>query len=317
MITRTPGVVHVENVMWQPQFNCEVDCKGCYVAESLSSKFQGLNTDILELVFLREKILCSQFTISLDTVNHHDERLALTLRGLWNFYREAQRCNCENTTRFEHLPELCVTAFNLDTVKGWAYEMGLTLEQFLYPLTVLSLSNMPAHRDIAEGLHILTKESKTTLNYNRMVTKSGVSDTAFQVGVENSDQTYLVLEKAPLGGEQSVDAIDRWFQARSKVPSDKLAMDACIEDSTQKIREGIKCGAGISKIHVWPTGAVSGCPYDAHHVITGVSTEPVNVFEEVERAVLDRPCHSMDKCTIASALQDLMKKRKNQAGAVA
>lgn len=326
MITRTPGLVEVYNVMWQPIYRCIMGCSGCYVADSPSSKYKGKpNTEIIDLIYKDKKVICQQFTISLDTILPKDIEdlgdLLSSIKALWNIYKEADDCGCNSTVRKsiegENLPQLCVTAYNYNTIRQWYKAMNMTEQEFLAPLTLLSLSNFPSLEKNSLILQEKCKASRTLLNFNCMVTEKTAGSRAFRMGYTYADQVYLVLKKSPLGSEQAVDAIRHWFEAKKEVPKEKLMEDACLQDTVILLKDKYKCGAGINKVHIWPDGSVSGCPYDAHHIVTKIDKSRItknvkaNTWTEIQKAVLDRTCHSMDFCKIPQAFTKLIKQKKN------
>jgi MoaA/NifB/PqqE/SkfB family radical SAM enzyme len=118
---------------------------------------------------------------------------------------------------------------------------------------------------------------------------------------------HLVLEKNALGEEQNEESMKAWFAARKLVPPEKLVQDACIEDSYKKLKSGLTCSAGISKLHIWPDGRVSGCPYDSKHIMHQSVGKEYDVWNELNRVVNEKSCHSMDHCKIPEILSKLAK----------
>jgi hypothetical protein len=285
------------------------------VAASPSSKFEGeVKTGIVDLIFKKKKVDCAQFTVSLDTLSHYPEKLVKKIGWLWNFYSESNDCGCEESTRKsrdgEDLPELCVTAFDLGTIKAWAKQLDLTFEEFVEPLTMLSLSNMPVTAVKCSVLHKKCKETRTILNYNKMMEEGTVDDRQFKVGCAYSDSVYAVFKKEPLGKEQNEESFKHWMagiRTAEEYCEGDVHADVCITDSMGFVNSGVYCSAGTLKVHVWPDGT---CPYDSHHVGRGAAKrkKEYDVWTELKRAITSRKCHAMTHCKIPDMIRSLMKK---------
>ena len=330
MQVKSPGRVHVDHVMWQPIFNCKMGCDKCYVAESPAAKYNGpVTAEIIDLVFSKyisedkkNYVVCGQFTVSLDSLIEFPTTLLDELNSLWSLYKEADDCGCETTTKKSidnnQLPELCVTAFNMNTINNWCSKLGMTLHQFLAPLTVLSLSNLPVQGKKCLEIQEACKATRTVLNYNKMINSpKDIESKSFEMGVRYADHVYLVLKKSPLGQEQNVEDMINLFKAVKHVPPEKLTRDACITDAVKKINTNFKCGAGIQKVHVWPDGSVTGCPYDAHHKAQDTyenhtEGKTFSVWEQIDTVVNSPSCHPMDFCGIPAALRSVNDKVNNQ-----
>lgn len=300
--------IQISHIMWQPIFKCKATCKGCYVRESESSKYNGpLRADILDYIFKDKKVDCEQLTISLDTLYSFSDvqDLVQKLKDLWKLYREGEKTVFGGEKSFSkedrYLPELCVTVQNMNALTLWLQQLEMSLEQFMYPLTVLSLSQLPVQGKVCLPLVEEAEKNNVILNYNKVVTEKTASQKGFEMGVRYAHRTYLALHKNPLGEEQNPDApqyIEDAIQAADEQHRNKITVDVCITDALIKTRkEEHACSAGISKVHVWPDGSVTGCPYDSHHIM---GEKLPDTFQEL-RQVVAANAHPFKKCRISLA----------------
>ncbi len=86
--------------------------------------------------------------------------------------------------------------------------------------------------------------------------------------------TYIILKKPVLGGGISTDNahISKVLYAaelQKKLNSayswkKKVYMDRCLVSAYRYLKKGITCNAGINSVHLWPSGKITACPYDAN-----------------------------------------------------
>lgn len=326
MLTISKDSLSIQHIMWQPIFKCIMGCRGCYVAESPSSKYRGrFVSEIVDLVFQSETVNCEQFTISLDSLSEPHDDLVLTLKWLWWFYSQGKDCGCATVTRKslnqKDLPELCVTVKNIQTLQQWARWVGMSMVEFLKPLTLVSLSKFPASAGGAQGFQRTTQHTKTVLNYNHLA-KDNHKQASTDNGYKYSDQVYMVFMKKPLGEEQNPAGYDTLLDNTAAAVAQRgsfsdVHVDQCIKDAGKYNKTGLTCGASIHKVHVWPDGSVTGCPYDSmHRGHDGVCPRPPAMrhctWTELKSAVINRQCHPMELCKIPQMLKELEERDKNK-----
>jgi len=296
--------ISTDHVMWQPAFRCEFNCHNCYVSKSPASSYSGsLRVDLYSLLFIEKKLSCSQFTISLDTTLDPDPGLVNLFKELW--------------TRYDHeknLPDLCLTIRDYDSLKSWAsLVMGRQDNptiKFLSKVDTLSLSCMPKSDWTRQELRNIIDCLDVKLHYNAMISGYLPVD-QFDSGVKLADKVYLTLEKDALGSGPDAKAIERWFESRDRVPKEKLIEDSCMQDTVINIKSGLTCGAGTRKLHVWPDGSVTGCPYDSYHLMDDkVRVGPVDTWENIQRIVHNRNPSPMDYCGIPKVFRKVMERSK-------
>lgn len=303
----TPKEIGIDHIMWQPTSNCNEKCDGCYVRKSIASKYKGpLQTEILDLIFKYKTVLCSQFTISLDTFLQPKEAhkaLARSIDWLFNCYNESKE--------LKNLPDLCITARDINSVERWCCLLGMELSQFLGPIKILSLSSFPVQEKEIKNLENICKRTQTVLNYNVLIRENTSTKKEFGIGCKHADQIYIVLYKEALGLHQKYKAVKDLLKAAavaSKIAKGKVYIDRCLLDSDHYIETGEKCGAGIEKIHIWPNGMATACPYDSGYVVAGnSSSEKQNTWVELSKIINSTMCHPMSFCSIPGVLQDIKK----------
>jgi hypothetical protein len=301
MIQKCPGRIHLQHIMWQPTFNCPQKCKGCYINQSPAAQYTfPISDQILKLIYEDDKVRCDQLTIALDSFHSPPQFLIDALKKVWTAHREE---------KLPFPPELCVNVYSWNMALCWARAMGLSDLDFLKPLTMLSLSTLPVQGKQCSALHELCHSASVTLNYNHTVTKQDLDSKSFEMGVRYADHVHLVLHKNTLGSSHSDESWESWFKARKLVQKwapEKLKVDTCITESLRFVATKKSCGAGITKVHIWPDNSVTGCPYDALHLTTsndyGKQQVTYDVLEELEKIVNGQCGLSIGFCNIPAEI---------------
>ena len=298
----TPGRVSLSHLMWEPRGQCSRGCTGCYAAFSPARNYKGAPTlDLLEGI-LSKNIEAGQFTLALNDVFMKNLPVTLieALQDIW-----------KNPLLY---PALCVTVHTWESAKAWAEGiLGLSIEEFLEPLYMLSLSELPVFPKAP--IRGAIEKSHTILNYNCLVdvpknpTEADLAPKDLSIASGLVDQIYLIYQKSPLGMEQNLNALIRWSRTliASRDSSLKIIPDACIVESFGHRFFGTACGAGIQKAQVWADGGVTGCPYDSKRV---TRTEPSvkSIMDELDEAtnnIIDLSSSPLSKCRIPDLLDSL------------
>lgn len=259
---------HIHHIMWQPTANCSCKCAGCYVPKM---KQDNVDIEIALAVFSRKETTCNQFTLSADDLTQMPKELKDCVRGIWKKYPD-------NT-----LPMLCVTAHSWNTVQRWARDLDMSVDEFLQPISILSLSTFPSLGKNISFMIEQCHQHDTKVNYNYMVKGGEENSKPFEMGCRYADQVYLVMKKAPLGQVQDPQDFANWLKARKLAKQWKvknLVEDTCVLDSVHYLHTKQPCSAWKDKVHVWPNRTVTGCPYDSHQ--TCGNMDSCKIFEVVE-----------------------------------
>jgi hypothetical protein len=115
-------------------------------------------------------------------------------------------------------------------------------------------------------LSILNTTS-TAINYNWIPKQDELEK--FLAVLKYVDTAYLILRKCGLGRKQSTKSIQEYQSILKQLDTvlneenkKKIIIDSCVVDSYNYLTQGHGCRANIGKIHIWPDGHVSGCPYN-------------------------------------------------------
>jgi len=225
----------------------------------------SIDTKIALDVFSTKAVTCRQFTLSADDLTHFPQELKDIVRGIWRKYPDTS------------LPNLCVTANSWNTVQRWARELEMSVNEFLKPIHILSMSTFPVlGKNIAEMIE-QCHANNTMVNFNYMVKGGEEGNKYFSMGCMYADQVYLVLKKPALGDPMPREDLTNWMKARvlakalaGKNP-EKIIEDHCVMDSMFYNDCGQCCSAHTSKSHVWPNGCITGCPYDSRQTNGDIS----------------------------------------------
>lgn len=279
-----------QHIMWQPTFLCSRGCKYCYVFQNPKRNHQSCNVEIVDLIFNQKKVGCNQFTVSLDRINNPPDKLILVLKTVVD-HQDSSGIN-----------NLCITVHTMEDFQWWAYALGMSPLEFFNAISHLSISRLPKREEYQRLLLNLRDSTSqlTKLTYN-----------ATSINLEDQEllrrlHIYHILIKPPAG--QSIEKQEpttKWF--KDKQLADELGLlhssDQCVLDSYRRLTKGWSCGAGITKVHIWPDGSATGCPYDSKYCgtkFTGTDTWK-SLLSVREQA---RQSHPMLACPVLSMLSD-------------
>jgi len=298
---KTPGIISINHVMWQPIFECIGSCTGCYVKKSPSARYTGpIKTEVLDLI-KEGKLKCDQLTISLDS-----------------FRKPAPAKVKEFTDILKHLlatwsthdPELGFAVHDVNALTQWIYAMNMKLSEVLKKITILQISSFPALGKDCDELRAACKSADTILIYNKTIKPTTATSKKFAMACRYADKVHLVLHKSVLGERQSRSAISNWARAIKASPADKLELDQCMTSSRKWIENAYSCSAGIDRVHIWPDGFATACPYDSNRCYLNDTDCEVNTWESLEMIETINTV-PMLHCDIWHALKELKKVSKD------
>ena len=292
MKVMTPGKIHFDHIMWEPDGRCEGKCAGCYQAQSPSRSYQGpLQDQILKYIFEERTLTCDQLTISLNRVEP-SEKLVDVLRDLWT---EKYRC-----TRDSLLPELCVTVRNVDEFFKWKDRLDVGVYAFSDAISLVSLSEMDKN-------YVSTF---TLQNRNFLVDRKDIIFEELN-SLRYANSIYFILKKPVLGKKQNLDDLENWFLAFDQyhdVRGDIKVPDTCIVESIRYLKTGYVCSAGLEKTHVWADGVATACPYDSLRQSSNNGRSLFAQLDQMNRGDFPYNQYPIEYCGIPVAIRELSQK---------
>ena len=306
-------------ILLQSSIRCKHQCQGCYTRAQEAKNPDRQSDYFILLGFIRnlvqgKGIAANQICISLDTLIDQE------LEQQRQFFLELL-CIFKKYQRSEWLPELALTAHDLSLLGGKGplnFPSGNHLRRYINHISLSSYqTTTDSPRAILEDLGY-----SATLNYNQTLGLFKAGDLQEPLG--SADFVYLNLHKPPLGEEypiitsssrrlnvlpvNQIVSIQSQLESLKKVKSNyedawtegKIIQDHCLTDS---LASG--CGANISKVTVWPDGAVSGCPY-ALEPQTGPANSADEIVENIRKSLVRNGGHySFEDCKISETLVNL------------
>lgn len=261
-----------DSVFIQPTYSCALNCPGCYVKASMSETrrqvHQTVLVDFLEWLWSSHDIHTRQVTLSVD--NLPKEPLQ---QDWWIMVRALDKC-IELREKYVGRTQLHLTVHDIPAFKEY---LGPVKRLYGDPqVDLVSLSKI--HGTHAEECWIrVAKEHGKRINWNYAVPTNiynGPNGVYANVNhfiqvLKWVDSAYLILHKPPLGKSYDVKVLNAYKRFLSYMDGNlppeekaKIIVDGCVRDSYNFVSKGYGCGVNTRRIHLWPDGHVSGCPYN-------------------------------------------------------
>ena len=226
MLCATGQSVTIDHIAYQVINECKNYCQNCYLRDK--------DTDpsvIEELTELIEsgKLFCWDFTISLNSIIH-------------SVVPRFQVYNLIRVLRNSHI-DVNITVHDIDDLLYWIPPSALSM------VRGVSMSRI-SDRCIKRLLHWNKK-----LRIRQAVIARGTVN-HLQKLPQNA-QRFLILEKQPLGDKAL------WFSTKAYQHTTEKLEDFLPDTCVSEIKEHGTCRAGSGRIHIWPDGSVTACPYDS------------------------------------------------------
>jgi len=254
--TDRPGCKRYAAILWQLSA-CNKNCKDCYVKGSLAASIQrlGKQEEVRRHLLETKKLYCNQLTISVDKDARHF--IGLVLRERHKFQ--------------ETKLHLTVKSF-----KTWLEEIQLPLDG----VDMLTLSKPVKDKEELEKLEtLLDIHPNLRLGLNVILTDYLPWRLDIQPFLQKKlvHSIYVIFKKPRLGGLVRPGEIENFFKSLWTLQSSfkevskytNLYLDHCISRQYTNLLtgKGYDCSAGIDRIHIWPDGSITGCPYDGDLVV--------------------------------------------------
>jgi hypothetical protein len=194
--------------------------------------------------------------------------------------------------------KICLSVDSINTFNAWCEVLNVSHEWMLSRVHMLSVSSIGSHQNIIIELVSKCNTNNVTFNYNKLVKdKESIRTKEFELGCRFAHHINLVLEKKALGSFVNKKTIEERkkllsiarITARALSKKDNVSLDICCSEKKRFLEKGTACGAGTSKLTVWPDGSVTGCPYDVNHIATEkqiyILTGQANTFQEIRTAI--------------------------------
>lgn len=240
-------------VFIQPTFSCAKSCPGCYIKESVQAgqMSKELLASIIRYMWISNRFQVHQITLAVDDLPDN-EMAIIMIHSL----KEVLRLKSVYGKRVE----LHLTCNSMKTLDKYI-DSGISLRYIAMNADMISFSHLSEQDELLlEYLRSFTK-----VNYNYM---PGGNLNAYREMLKHVDMSYLLFFKTGLGRLNDPRAISRFKETIIAMANwgseerSKIIVDGCIRDAAKYQVSGFGCSANISRIHIWPDGHVTGCPYN-------------------------------------------------------
>jgi len=154
--------------------------------------------------------------------------------------------------------ELHLTMNSIKTIDQYI-DRGITQRYIAQNVDLLSFS----HLSEEEVLRLKYIRSFTRVNYNYMPSENLDN---YKKMLSEVDMSYYLLYKTGLGRINDPRAIEKFKSGINEIKhwaeKDKIIIDGCVRDAVKYLSTGFGCSSNVSRIHIWPDGHVTGCPYN-------------------------------------------------------
>lgn len=295
--------IYINALFIQPTVYCARNCQGCYVkAFEKTNAYVGpvfnytLLLDLLELNWYypdttigntgKTDFKVNQITLAVDTLPK-DSRLAYGMVRILDMYLGfAEIYKRYKDSLGNHNSEMHITVFSPADLQMYADR----LDRFdkLHNLDLISFSTL----DISDISYLQQwKPLPTQINWNYQP-RGPVEKQLEKIKaiLPHVDSMYYIINKPDVGKHLDKRVITTYFEVlkrmRAELPSElmkKVNIDGCVVDAKRFVDFGFGCSSNISRFQIWPTGAVSGCPY-AHRPSTGPGHTVTDILNNIRIA---------------------------------
>lgn len=256
-------------------------------------------TQFIRWLFTNKDIIPRQVTLSLDNLNTKEinefDMIKIETFASCLYYKSQSN----NDTEFH------ITAHNFKTLESYISNSLYSLPDILDWLRNIDLISISTPCDIRNAPYTyMHRIHRWNLNYSP--SQSNLFDMRSIVRWLESplcESVYVILEKNGHSHPQPKENIRAYKKALQQLDlflspeqKEKIVVDSCVKDSYSFVTTGRGCGANIHKLHVWPDGHITGCPYNRDGGPTANSLGEVvnNVYSAIER-------YDFSECTIPSS----------------
>ena len=292
ILSRSGPFQELNALFIQPTRWCGLNCKGCYVKAHVDGE-ESFHTPWQEQLHLFKLFYhgphwANQITIAVDDLHEDPTKQRHMLLIVDSILQELV-----HDTRPKHeRPEVHMTLHTPDTHQQYLSHSVTGWDR----LDLLSFSEVPPTKDAMNTIAFYSGVIPV-INYNYTAPQTWNETTEInrlvRVG-RQVDHIYLVMFKSPVGNP-GPKSLNNYYMARyqlyisqvvDKLPEDvrrKLTSDGCLSDTVKHSRTGFGCSSNVSRLQVWPDGAVSGCPY-AFQPSTQVGRTAQDIVENIRKA---------------------------------
>ena len=288
----TRGRIHKTSLFIQPEYKCNIGCKGCYavknidltheLAEELMHIGEGVHNDTIKF---------EQVTVSLNDLNQPDAEYsaAIAENTLEDFGKEITHyaCSINSLLMYNKLMSLeqC-GALNISIDVDKLAKMSEKEQQ----MAGLALADIKKeNKDLYININLLARERKE--KYSKEVT-----DTELLI-LSSADSVHLIMDK-PISNLFNIEYLENFknsfeiyvravLEIKKHTLETNTTVDACVMTVLSNLIDDtiFTCRAGTDHASLWPDGKFTGCAYrmsDTEFAIGDGATIKFDDYDKVQ-----------------------------------
>lgn len=285
----TRGRIHKTSLFIQPEYKCNIGCKGCYAVKNEESKFhvaaqttkiiQGMKDDSIEL---------GQITISLNGLKKKDAGFSKDMCDLVSKNVDKDKvhyaCAINSIAMYKDL---------LDFDKCGALNISIDVNKY----NKLSEEECIEACSAINSIRLKHKELHININIlalnDTVDSEDEIVNEMLEEAVESSDSTHLIMNK-PTDDLFNLEKLENFKIEFEKyligmlqiieVLGDKIHIDACVTTMLDNLLNDttFTCRAGTDHVSLWPDGKLTGCAYRMPDTEFSIGDEATIKFKDYD-----------------------------------
>ena len=268
---RTRGRTHKTSLFVQPDYKCNLGCKGCYALKGGYYDSTKLIKKIVEIDDLVDSNMAEfdQITISFNDLDEGD--------AVWSYQtckpfvkklgkeKTHYACSVNSIATYKNIIDFSeCSALNISFDRSKWDKMGLEAR---IEATDVMEEIMSDHPDVHININFLLEPSGASVS-------ASIDHDYLTLAYAEvfADSIHLIMNKPAkdLFNEDYIQQFKDMFEsyvknaiAYKKRFGDKVDIDACVKTLLRNLINDITytCRAGTDHISIWPEGKMTGCPY--------------------------------------------------------
>lgn len=289
----TRGRIHKTSLFIQPEYKCDIGCKGCYAVKSASGSTRSFVTNISNLAtgLKDDTIGLEQVTISLN--GHTKENAKWAISKCTPVIKALEKDKLHYACAINSIA-LYKDIIDFDTCGA----LSISIDVNKY--NKLNKEECAKACDAIHSIRIKHKDLHININLlaldDTVDSKDETVHDILEEAFESTDSTHLIMNK-PISNLFNFEKIKDFKEDFEnyllgtlqiiEVLGSKFSMDSCVNTVLSNLLDDttFTCRAGTDHVSLWPDGKFTGCAYrmpETEFVIGSDSTASFRDYDNIK-----------------------------------